>query len=348
MICFAGDEMNSAFVVLLILLSVSIVCFLITIIVNKNIQLTILPVFAVIAIAYLIAMPVKWNNTYSENFKYSYHLSNIIMNRAQNDSDGYVRVYEKELNNVSYTDSVDSLKEFYLEGSDKDDSQSLVNVENTDVISYSKQNIACCILPSLGITLARLMNSSWQMIFLSGKLTNLFIILVLLSCLFHLAIKNNSKMTIPIVSIVLPLPSIIICCCEYSTGAVLIILFIILGIVLFLFKNKYLKTMISRFYELLGVNIERVLFMVYICLFICSMWSGRTESLIARIAGTVLKNGATVEYPFLTYCILISFTTGVYFMCHNNYNKLKKNIVSQYIISFVNLISILLITYEII
>ena len=340
--------MNSAFIVLFILLCVSTAVALVTIIIHKNIISAVLSVFAVIAIAYLIAVPVKWNDTYSENFKCSYHLSNIIMNRAQSDSDGYVLVYENELKSISFTDNVDSLNEFYSTGSDIGDSKSLSNDENADVISYSNHNIAYCILPSLGITLARLINLSWQIIFLSGKLTNLFVIIVLLSCLFHLAIKNNSKRTIAIVSIILPLPSIIICSCEYSTGAIFIILCIILGIVLLLFKNKYMKTMISRFYGILSENIEKILFVVYICILICSMWSGRTESLIARVAGTELKNGATVEYPFLTYCILVSFTTGLYFMCHNNYNKLKKNNVIQFIISFINLISILLITNGII
>lgn len=136
-----------------------------------------------ICITSILILPT-FSVDYEENdFAKSYSLSNEILGREVADESGYVIVDDNQIRNIGEI-SKQSLYRFWYCNTDKIiegdiNTSSLYRLNNEPKAGY--------LLPAIGISIARILKLPYQMVFISGRITNLFIWLIVLSVILRLS-----------------------------------------------------------------------------------------------------------------------------------------------------------------
>lgn len=314
--------------------------------------------FISISLIYIMVSPVNSANGYLNGFSDSYHISNIMLGRAQNDKDGSVFISEDALRNIEVTDNAQALHRFYFDdnyGNDElaSNDERVVNGEANSLILVNTAGIGYIfyLIPAVGITVARLLNAGWQVIFLAGRLSNLLVISLFLANLLRLLAKYRMEGAGELVMAFLMAPAVIIGCGENSPFAFFAIIILIVSQIL-CYRSyravRHSKRVNRKFmpqnHSISGTfkrNIDWVLIAIVLILFLFSMIvPSMADSFISNLAGTRLKGDAAIRSPFISYMIICTIITALYNVINGNKDKSQKALFAECIMTAFNVISV--------
>ena len=140
-------------------------------------------IFLAIAGMLLISLPVMnaWDAERTA-FADAYALSSSLLNRETVDEEGFVYIAESGIRNMKYISETNSLHQFWTAWYDGTESAKVSSLYQTS----GGQPSLLTWIDALAIALARLLHMPYQIVYLSGKLANLLIGLVMLLLVLRL------------------------------------------------------------------------------------------------------------------------------------------------------------------
>lgn len=142
-----------------------------------------LVLFFVLSILFTVAIPPLSVHDESSHFARAYSISNGILGVEKIDKNGYVNIYQDGLTTLCSTSNRQQLFHFWFNGQYGNQEVKKTTIR-MPYISAMKGWVY--LLPAVGISIARCLNCSYQIVVISGALCNSILFIVLIAISLHI------------------------------------------------------------------------------------------------------------------------------------------------------------------